>query len=384
MKIVYVLDTIRGLGGIERIISTKANSLAAIDGNEVYIVSIKDKKNLQQLFELSPSVHVINTNIIDYQWNPSYSNLVNCIKSWSEKFTYRSKLQCVIDEISPDIVITCGKSDKYLYPSKHNRKWKLIREFHEGKDAEIRISPTKFLKFVFRMMTFVDQTFNVSKCDKVVLLTQEEQERFWHGKKNVVVIPNPVSIKCDNPSTLEEKCVISVGRLDQFKNFGALIRAFRTVCRKHQDWVLRIYGEGVEREALQQLIVQEGLQENVFLMGFTGNMVEALRHASIFGFSSLTEGLPLVLIEAMECGVPVVSYQCHNGPKDIITDGVDGFLVPVGDEQMLAEKICTIIENRQLHQSMGRAAKEKAKNYQLNIIIDRWMSLFNELVYFKN
>lgn len=381
MRIVYVLDTIRGLGGIERVIVTKANALAEIDGNEVYIVTIVEKKELPQVFELSPKVHLIDIDLINYQWNPAHSNLVNCLLSWAQKSKYRSQLLQQLNKISPDIVITCGKRDKYLYPSKRKRQWKLIREFHEGKDAEVRISPTWFLRLVSRTTTFIDLHLNVPKCDKVVLLTREEQERYWKHKKNVIVIPNPLAIKCDQPSTLDQKCLISVGRLDQFKNFAALIRAFATVCRKHQDWKLKIYGDGVEKDSLQNQIDHQGLQDHVFLMGFTDNVVDALCQASIFGFSSITEGFGLVLVEAMECGVPVVSYQCPNGPKDIITDGVNGFLVPVGDEQMLADRICTIIEDKELHQSMGRAAKENARNYQLDMIMTQWMKLFNELVH---
>lgn len=384
MRIVYVQDTIRGLGGIERITVAKANALAEIAGNEVFVVTIADNKKLPQVFNLSSKVHLINLDIITYRWNPNYSNLLNCLMSWAQKPKYRSLFLQAIDEISPDIVITSGRHDKYLYPLKRNRKWKLVRECHGEKYIEVLDAPTRFLKLVMRLTIFIDHHIYVPRCDRVVLLTNEEKDRNWKGKKNVMVIPNPVTFSCHKPSSLEHKCVISAGRLDRLKNFHSLIKAFRLVCDKHKDWVLKIYGEGLELQNLQRQIVEQGLQDNVFLMGLAKDMMSAMTQSSIFGFTSLSEGFGLVLIEAMECGVPVVSYQCHNGPKDIITDGVDGFLVPVGDEQMLAEKICTIIENRQLHQSMGRAAKEKAKNYQLNIIIDRWMSLFNELVYFKN
>ncbi len=379
MRIVYVLDTIRGLGGLERIIVTKANALAEIDGNEVFILSIM-KKDLPQVFEPSSKVHVINSDIINYRWNPAHSSLVNCLLSWSQKQRYRSQFQHQLSELSPDIVITCGKHDKYLYPSKRNRKWKLIREFHGEKFIEVKDAPTRFLKIVSHVTIFIDHLLNVSKCDRVIVLTNEEFERNWQGKKNVMVMPNPVGFLCDTPSSLEQKIVISAGRLDKLKNFSSLINAFKIVCGKHNDWKLRIYGDGQERQNLEQQIVDQYLQNNVFLMGLAEDMRAAMTQSSVFAFTSLSEGFGLVLIEAMECGVPVVSYQCQNGPKDIITDGVDGFLVPVGDEQVLADKICTIIENHQLHQSMGRAAKEKAKNYQLNCIIDRWMSLFNELL----
>ena len=88
----------------------------------------------------------------------------------------------------------------------------------------------------------------------------------------------------------------------------------------------------------------------------------------------------MVLIEAISCGLPVVSYACPCGPKDIITDGVDGFIVPVGDERMLADRICKLIENDSLRRKMGAAAQEKSRQYSLDRIIPMWMDLFEELV----
>ena len=143
---------------------------------------------------------------------------------------------------------------------------------------------------------------------------------------------------------------------------------------------MRIYGDGELKQALHDQINQAGLQDNVFLMGFSNDMATALRQSSIFAFSSLVEGFALVIVEAMECGLPVVSYQCPCGPKDIITDGKDGFLVQVNDEQMLAEKICSLIEDEDLRRQMASEAKLRAQHYHVENIAQQWMALFkNEL-----
>jgi glycosyltransferase involved in cell wall biosynthesis len=115
-------------------------------------------------------------------------------------------------------------------------------------------------------------------------------------------------------------------------------------------------------------------------MGFSNDMESALRQSSIFAFSSLVEGFALVIVEAMECGVPAVSYQCPCGPKDIITDGNDGYLVPVNDEQMLAEKICDLIEDENLRRQMASEARLRAQYYHVESIAQRWMKLFEEVV----
>lgn len=118
----------------------------------------------------------------------------------------------------------------------------------------------------------------------------------------------------------------------------------------------------------------------MYLCGNTSQVQEKMCDSSIFVLSSRFEGLPLVMLEAMSCGLPVVSYDCPCGPKDIITDGVDGFLVPTDDEQMLAEKICYLIENPNIRTQMGTAALKKSENYHIDKIIPMWMSLFERLI----
>ena len=132
--------------------------------------------------------------------------------------------------------------------------------------------------------------------------------------------------------------------------------------------------------AIQEQIAHYGLQNVVLMKGFTDNIQNAMTQSSIFAFPSLSEGMPMSLLEAMECGLPVVSYDCPHGPREIITDGSDGYLIPVNDENMMADRICRLIEDDELRKKMGQAAKIKAQSYQIEPIIDRWMNLFNELL----
>ena len=122
------------------------------------------------------------------------------------------------------------------------------------------------------------------------------------------------------------------------------------------------------------------MTNNIFLKGYTYDIFSPLYKASIFTLTSLFEGLPLVIIEAMSCGVPVVSYACPCGPQDIIADGHDGFLVPVNNEKVLADRICRLIEDKELRKEMGKAARLKAEQYDIKNIIPMWMELFNQLI----
>jgi glycosyltransferase involved in cell wall biosynthesis len=379
MKIVYCVNSIRYLGGIQRVTVVKANALAELPGNEVYVV-VTDNKAGPEIHKLSPKVHLIDLDINYYNRNQERSMLTNLIVGMAKGIPHKKALTKVLRQINPDVVISVGMSEKFMLTSMRNRTWKIIREFHSEKNYRSKHAYSMFKKIQGKLSDFYEFHYADKKYDRIVVLTDEDKETNWQGWDNVSVVPNPVSFKCDAPSTLTEKSVISMGRLEHVKNFSSLISAFKIVAKKHQDWILKIFGDGSLRESLQNQINESGLQNNVFLMGFSDDMESALRQSSIFAFSSLVEGFALVIVEAMECGLPAVSYQCPCGPKDIITNGKDGFLVPVNDEQMLAERICSLIENEDLRRQMASDARLRAQYYHVESIAQRWMKLFEEVM----
>ena len=379
MKIAYCVNSIRYLGGIQRVTVVKANALAEIPGNEVYILAT-DNKAGPVVHELSPKVHLIDLDINYYVKNGERSMLTNLIVGIAKGIPHKRALKRTLKQINPDIVISVGMSEKYMLTSMRNRTWKIIREFHSEKNYRSKHAYSLFKKIQGKLSDLYEFSYADKKFDRIVVLTNEDKETNWQGWENVSVVPNPVAFKCEDPSTLTEKSVISMGRLEHVKNFSSLISAFQIVAKKHPDWTLKIYGDGSLKESLQSQINESGLQDNVFLMGFSNDMATALKQSSIFAFSSLVEGFALVIVEAMECGIPAVSYQCPCGPKDIITDGKDGFLVPVNDEQMLAEKICSLIENEDLRRQMASEAKLRAQYYHVENIAQQWMELFKDII----
>ncbi len=379
MKIVYCLNSIRYIGGIQMVTVVKANALAEIPGNEVYVV-VTDNKDGECVHKLSPKVHLVDLDINYYYRDRERPVWVMMfIRSYKRRL-HRKALNRFLDELNPDVVISVGQSEKYMVLSNKKRTWKVIREFHFEKNYRVKYAESLFQKYTGALSDFYEFNFVDRKYDRIVVLTQEDKDMNWQGWSNVEVMPNPVSFQCSTPSPLTDKTIVSMGRLHHVKNFSALIRAFGKVVEQHPDWKLQIYGKGDLENELTDQIRQSGLEKNVFLMGFTNDIKGVLCKSSIAAFSSLIEGFPLVLVETMECGVPPVTYQCPTGPKDIITDGKDGFLVPLNDEQMLAERICQLIEDKELRIRMGAAAKERAKYYQVDQIAQRWMKLFNEVI----
>lgn len=377
MKIAYCLNSIRYLGGIQKITVVKANALAEIPENEVYII-VTDNKEGVLLEPLSPKVKLIDLNVNYYadDWKSRWHILEGI---FIKRRKHKQYLKSTLQDIQPDIVISVGQSEKNMLPS-INGKWKTIREFHFTKDYRKRQAKTWFEKLLAWGGDLYDYHYKIKGYDHIVTLTHEDKDNNWKGWNNVSVIPNPSTFKTDQISELNQKKVISVGRLNMQKNYASLIRAFKLVADKHPDWILEIYGNGPQEMELKSLIAKLNLEKQVFLKGFSSNVKQVMTNASIFVSSSIFEGFPLVIIEAMACGLPIISYACPCGPKDVITDNKDGFLIPLNNEVLLAEKISLLIENGKVRKQMRLTAITKANLYKIENIIPIWMNLFKILL----
>lgn len=219
----------------------------------------------------------------------------------------------------------------------------------------------------------------VNKYDKFVCLTYEDKE-YWISNSNLVVIPNFIShypLKC---ASLKSHTVIAVGRLSYQKGYERLVDAWRIVTQYHPFWVLKIFGSGEKRDYVNNCIIESNLEKVIEIHEPTSDIQREYLNSSIFVLSSRYEGLPMVLLEAMSCGLPVVSYDCKCGPKDIIEDGVDGFLVREGDIDDLARKIMLLIESEDLREQMGTKAYQKSKLYSQETIMAKWEEVFESVI----
>ena len=374
MILVYCIDSINGIGGIQHATLMKARALAEINQNSVWIVFADDSGKL--CFHLSANVKTINLGINYYKddWKSPWRVLKGIL---IKRRKHRFALKKVLTEIQPDVVISVGQSEKNLVPSIRG-KWVTVREFHFVRNYRTLHARSFFDRILAWGGDCLDRVV-LKRYDRIVTLTQEDKEKNWRGWNNVYVIPNPVQPSAVK-SSLTSKRLLAIGRLVYQKNFSSLIRAFSIVVKRFPEWSLDIVGEGEERRALSSLIKSLNLYDFVHLVGEQSDIIHKLPNYSLFVQSSRFEGFSLVLIEAMLGGLPVISYACPCGPKDIIRDGIDGFLIPQGDEASLAERICQLIEDETLRRKMGAAAQERAKEFSLEKVIPMWTSLFEELV----
>lgn len=219
----------------------------------------------------------------------------------------------------------------------------------------------------------------VSHFDRFVVLTEEDRT-YWGNMPNIRVIPNARTYSCTAPAKLDNKTVLAVGRYNHQKGFERLIEAWGIVCREVPGWQLEIIGDGELRPQMVEQINSLGMQGSIVLKKVPGNqMRETYASASIFVLSSRYEGLPMVLLEAQASGLPIVSFACKCGPRDVIDHGVSGFLVDEGDVETLAARIIQLAKDEELRQRMGLAAHANSNHFSEETIMNRWVELFESL-----
>jgi glycosyltransferase involved in cell wall biosynthesis len=219
--------------------------------------------------------------------------------------------------------------------------------------------------------------------DMLLTLTETDAGRYralFDGPPPVRVMPNATPRYNGPLSDHTHNVVLAAGHLTYDKGFDRLIEAWALIHQRNPDWELHIYGEGRREAELRQQISELGLDRSVHLMGYTTSLRHKMASSSLFVLSSRVEGFGLVLLEAMACGVPVVSFDCPTGPRDIITSGHDGVLVPNGDIRSMAESIDAMMRSRDRRMQMGAAAAQTAGARSQAQLASRWERLFAELM----
>ena len=213
----------------------------------------------------------------------------------------------------------------------------------------------------------------------MIVLT-EDARTDWPELSNVSLIPDPIPFEISGTSPLNSKRIISIGRYAYEKGNDLLIKAWAKIEKKCKDWTLEIYGMG-DRTLYRQLICELGIDENrCHLFGSLYDVKDAYLNSSIFALPSRFEGFGLVIIEAMSCGVPVVAFDCENGPRNIIKDNYDGILVAPFDVDEYADDLLRLIQHDNLRYQLGSHAYESSKKYAIEGIALKWKNLFDEIM----
>lgn len=374
MKIVYCIHSLFNSGGMERIITEKANALSEM-GHQVIVVTA-DQQDRPLFFPLSEAVKHYDLGI-NYSENKSI--LSKSLTYFFKKKKHKSSLSKLLYQIQPDITIsTMGNEFLFLYKIKD--KSKKVLEIHFSKGYRLMYNRS-LLWHLIDSYRSKQEEIKASYYDRFIVLTNEDKTH-WKNLHNIEVIPNFITLPLVKPRQEQTKknILIAVGRLAYQKGFDRLIAACALIKNELQDWEIHIYGNGELKSALQKQIESNDLANIIRIYPATNTIEKVYQNAKGFLCTSRFEGLPLVLIEAMSYGIPVISFTCSCGPRDIITDYQDGILVENGDIKSFSEAIKQFVEKEELRNKFSYAAKEKAKQFSKEHIMLKWNDLFTELL----
>jgi hypothetical protein len=375
MKIVYCISGMFKSGGIERVITNKVNYLVA-HGYEACIITT-DQAGRPDFFPIDERVERIDLglNYDQYDGLPTWKRYW---KTWRLRSLHKARLEEALKQLRADVTVSVWRHEVSFLPDLKDGSRKVL-ELHSAKDTAVLMYPVASkLRRLFGHLRVALQERVAARYDRFVILTHEEQP-LWKGFTNLSVIPNALPFRPKQFADVSAKRLIAVGRMEYQKNFPDLLRIWSRVAPTFPDWELHIYGDGWMLNVLKQQAEELGVASQVTFEGAVSDMETAYASSSISLMTSHFEGLPMVLLEAQSVGLPAVSYACSSGPRDIITDGEDGFLVPLYDETTFAERLSTLMRDEALRTRMGKAAEVASHRYDLEVIMPQWLELFSTL-----
>ena len=377
-KIVYCTPALYMAGGVERVLTFKANYFAECFGYDITII-LTEGKDEPLFYPLSEKIKVINLNI-DFEelWTCSFAKKIFIYLKKQRR--YKKLLAAELMQLRPDITVSLLRREiNFITGIKDGSK--KVGEIHINR-ANYRNfdkSQSNIFKDIFSNYWMHNLVSKLKHLDKLVVLTDKDKEA-WVELDNVQVIPNPLSFKPSVISTQREKRVISVGRYCHEKGYDYLLQAWAKVQHACPDWQLVVFGDG-DRSLYDQMLSDLEIDSNrCILNGRTSDIQLEYIKSSLAVCSSRFEGFGLSIVEAMACGLPVVSFDCPWGPRSIISDGEDGVLVEKGNVDLFAEKMMTLMRDSDKRKQFSKNALRNVQRYDIEQIAHKWKSLFDELL----
>ena len=364
MKILYITPILNGEGGVARILSIKANYFIENFNYQIDILT-QNEGNTSLFFDFNPKIGLYDMSL--------KGNKISIL------FEYKKRLQYHIKLLNPDLIIVCDFGLKgFLVPFLINTKKPIIFEAHGSLYNESRYYKVTFFSKLTHQIKYSYRNFGAKRFDLFIALSKESLKE-WDLKKGVV-IPNPAVVNSDFVASLTSEKVIVVARHSFEKGLDRMLHIWKIVTKKHKDWKLEIYGTEDQSLDLKSLAVALNISDSVRFYEPVKDIENKYLDSAIYAMTSRSEGFPMVLLEAMSCGLPVVAFDCPIGPKSIITNNEDGFLIPDDNFELFATKLNELIEDIDLRKKVGCAAQKSMEKYNIETIMKTWNELFIEIL----
>lgn len=368
MNITFILETSFNSGGMERMLATIANALS-----DTYHITVLTAFNegRKDFFPFKENVKRVDLGIVRE----------NYCKPKDLKKEYKKRLGDWLMRNRQDVTVSLGSLEYFFLPDIKDGSKKVFW-FHFAFNYDLVTSRyTRFqcLNSCIGLLNRRGRIRIAKRYDKVVVLSKKDLKSWRKFLNNVTYIYNPITINPKPVLDYGAKRAVAVGRVEWQKGFDLLVKAWAKIHDNYPDWELDIYGGGAKNDidGLQRQIDASNLHGVVNIKGRTDDISKAYSEHSIMILSSRYEGFGLVLVEASACGLPLVSFDCEQGPSEIIDEGKNGYLVsPVGNIEGLADAICKLIQDGNLRKSMGAKGKQMSEQFSLDKVYKEWLYLF--------
>lgn len=381
MKILFLIDKMQNYAGIERIISCKMNYIAVHTSYNVFLTTY-EQQSQEFPFQLNDKISYQPINV------PMPLRNKMTLKDWLKahiqaRSHFKTQFNSLLNKVQPDIVICTVYSFQVLdiiIDVCYKKRIKTIMESHTKGETVTMAHKFKYNSHLYKLALLWDHHImkRLRHCSCVVTLTKQDVTFWQRYAMRIEVIPNMLTITPKKVLDYGSKRVITAGRYMSEKGFDRLLEAWYHIDSKFHDWQLYIFGNG-DRQAYQAIVDKYEMNDRVHLMTATTDISVEFSKSSIYVMSSRYEGFGLVLAEAMICGLPCIAFDCPYGPREIIKDGEDGFLVKDGNIPELTQRIEFLMSKEQLRQVMGQQAIQNIARYQPESIMPQWFQIYKNL-----
>ena len=355
MHIVFLVADIHLGGGGERVTVNMSNHLVE-NGYTVTIVSLSAHKPMN-VFNIDARVKL---DYLGITFDMGF-NILNKIRSVFKVRSYFNRINKKI------ILLGIGTYPALLAALIPKKEFIKTVGCQHGSYSSVKKLWRLFRRIFYR------------RLDMIVSLTERDAERLRSLNKNVSVIPNSVTFYPETPALLQNKIILSIGRMDHGKGYDLLLDVFERFSEKNNDWLLRIIGDGPLKSEIISRINKSRLNRSVEIIPSHGFIEQEYLNSSVYIMTSRTEGLPMVLLEAQACGLPILAFNCETGPAEIINDEKDGYLIDNYNVEEMSRKLSVLCNDIRIRKEFGQNARKNIEKYFPDKIFNKWEALFSNL-----
>lgn len=353
MKLLYLTPKINAEGGLERVLCLKANYLTNHFNHDVTIVT-QNNGNDHPFYAIDDKIKLVDIDLS--------GNRVQFVSK------YLKEIKRIIETINPDVIVIVDSIYKAFLVSLVAKNKRLIYECHNSIYVQQSQQNTKWIS----KFTIGFNRFGAKRMTNFVALSKDSLNE-WQ-LPNGVIIPNPNWLITDSKADLKSKKILMIARHSYEKGLDRFFSIWKEVVKRHPDWQVEIVGKEVEHSDYKKTVDAMGISATVIFTKPTQQIETKYLESSIYVMTSRYEAFPMVLIEAMSCGLPVIAYDCPCGPRAIINNE-NGFLIENGNQDQFIIQLEKLMYSYELREKIGTNAKESVKNYEIDSIMKQWNDL---------